>query len=733
MIKKHITCLTLLSIVLLTLFSPLFSLSLFSDSNNVDPKILESRLTKSTGEKRIELLVKLTQHYRDKNPQKAINYGKEGLKLLENVPNLTHHLAFLNNTAWSYIMLGDYDEAQNYGRRALNLSKQNGDNQGYADALNNIGWAYLSKAEYPAAMDNLTRARELYEAQGRREGIAKALDSIGSVYWKLSDHSNALDSMQKAHNIYEELGDKAGIATMNNNMGVIYWEIKDFDKSLEFYLKSMTAYEALGDEAGVAKTLNNIAIIYHDWGDDNVALQHYQRSLKIKARLGIRLGAANTLNNVGELYYDKKDYHRALEYLSQSLEIKKNINDRKGTAGTLTSIARCNRKLGRLDKALKTAHRSRTLAKEIKVTSEIRDAYLELSEIQAALKNYPKSLSLYKKYKELNDSIFNENNSKRIAKAQARFDLQTKEKEIAVLKKDKQLKQMDLDKQIALKYSLLTISLLGIILVFVIYTRYRLKVKTTRALRKEIEDRKRAEAELLKSEKLEAVGILAGGIAHDFNNLLAMILGNISLASEICSRDTEVKKILKGAEKSSMQAAELAQKLLVFSKGGWILPKETALATILDSSAEYHPGLRPLLRHITIPPDLNHIYGDERQLRQVINNLLKNADEAMAETESKHVSISAENISFSEGNEFKLKEGDYVKISFTDNGRGIHPEHLGKVFDPYFSTKDMGTQKGMGLGLTICYAITKKHGGHIRIRSQEGEGTTVELYLPSHP
>lgn len=288
-----------------------------------------------------------------------------------------------------------------------------------------------------------------------------------------------------------------------------------------------------------------------------------------------------------------------------------------------------------------------------------------------------------------------------------------------------------------------TFALVYVIAFFAEWVRDRTQVKMAqkaKELEKTLEDLEKAEAErtrlhdeLLTAKKMEAIGILAGGIAHDFNNLLSVIIGNLGLAlEEIENNPKWVAKILKNAEKASMQATELAQKLTTFSKGGWIVPREITLPMVLKNIEDQNPGMKKILHHTTttIPPGLKPLYGDERYLSQVIQNLLQNADEAAAEP--KQITLEAENVTLKKDNDFELKYGDYIKISIIDNGRGIPGEILGKIFDPYFSTKDNVTQKGLGLGLALCYSIIKKHNGHIAVNSELGKGTTVEFYLPAY-
>ena len=262
----------------------------------------------------------------------------------------------------------------------------------------------------------------------------------------------------------------------------------------------------------------------------------------------------------------------------------------------------------------------------------------------------------------------------------------------------------------------------------------------TKELEKTLEELEEAEAErtrlhdqLLTAKKMEAIGILAGGIAHDFNNLLSVIMGNLGLAlEEIENNPKRAAKMLKNAENASVQATELAQRLITFSRGGWIIRRGITLPALLKIIEVQNPDMMTTLHQTTtiIPADLKSLYGDERYLSQVIQNLLQNADEAAVDP--KQITLEAENVTLKKNNDFELNDGDYVKISIIDNGRGIPDEQIGKIFEPYFSTKNTVTQKGLGLGLAICYSIIKKHNGHIAVKSQVGKGTTVEIYLPAY-
>jgi len=245
----------------------------------------------------------------------------------------------------------------------------------------------------------------------------------------------------------------------------------------------------------------------------------------------------------------------------------------------------------------------------------------------------------------------------------------------------------------------------------------------------DISERKKIEYELEKLRRLESIGILASGVAHDFNNLLTGILGNISLVKQYLDSEDMIFKRLSTAERSCLEAREITSRLITFSKGGEPVKKVTRVQQLLK---EAHC---PLIKDTNItfeynlPDNLYPVEIDEGQIRNVIINILTNAAEAMPE--GGKIDISATNLEITEKDNLPIKEGSYVKVSIRDRGRGIQVEEISRIFDPYFSTKERGVKKGMGLGLTICHSIIRKHEGFITVESMPGAGTTFHLYLPA--
>jgi len=243
---------------------------------------------------------------------------------------------------------------------------------------------------------------------------------------------------------------------------------------------------------------------------------------------------------------------------------------------------------------------------------------------------------------------------------------------------------------------------------------------------RDITEQHRMEAELLKARKLESIGTLAGGIAHDFNNLLAVILGNISFARMLLDDDQKAVKRLDEAEKATIRGKDLSYRLLTFARGGAPVKKLTVIDDVIRDAAELTVSGSTSRCIYNFPDDLYRVQVDEGQIRQVVHNLVMNARESMPDGGT--ITITAENVDLIHP-EGTLTPGRYVHLTIQDTGCGISPEDLERVFDPYFTTKEMGSEKGMGLGLAICYSIVKNHNGYISISSEPGTGTTVSVYI----
>ena len=243
---------------------------------------------------------------------------------------------------------------------------------------------------------------------------------------------------------------------------------------------------------------------------------------------------------------------------------------------------------------------------------------------------------------------------------------------------------------------------------------------------RDVTEKRRLEEEIIKSQKLESLGVLAGGIAHDFNNVLAAIIGNASLARLSISPDDKTYPVLADIEKAALRARKLAQQLLTFAKGGAPVKKVTSLSQIIRDTASFALSGSNVSCVFQLPPDLWQVDADAEQISHAVHNIVINAREAMPR--GGEIRVTGENLSEEDSAALPLARRRHVKISIRDTGVGIPRENLGKIFDPYFTTKE---ERHSGLGLAVAYFVAKKHGGLIVVDSEPEVATTFSIYLPA--
>ncbi len=243
----------------------------------------------------------------------------------------------------------------------------------------------------------------------------------------------------------------------------------------------------------------------------------------------------------------------------------------------------------------------------------------------------------------------------------------------------------------------------------------------------------RMEKEFLMAKKFEAAGIIAGGISHDFNNMLFAITGNIELAMDDIDKSSRGFRCLDQALKTCMAMSRLIHQLLFCSRGSDLTKISVSVADLLHQEADtlLSAFAQKICCEYRFSENLPKIGIDSEQMRRAFRSLISNAIEAIPD--GGKIEIGADSIRTDEDMQIHgvlLEKGQYVRIFISDSGIGISEEDISRIFDPYFSRKQRGPQKGMGLGLTLAYAIIHSHHGKIAVESQKGKGTTFHIYLP---
>ncbi len=242
-----------------------------------------------------------------------------------------------------------------------------------------------------------------------------------------------------------------------------------------------------------------------------------------------------------------------------------------------------------------------------------------------------------------------------------------------------------------------------------------------------IKHSKRDRETLTRLEKLESIGDLAAGIAHDYNNLHTAVMGNLDLARLSTDKNSNAYGFLCCADKALHKAVQLTKQLLTFSLGGTPIKRVVDLKNFFTSTCPLYLSGSNCTLDFDITETLPPISIDTNQISQVMQGLLQNASEAMPAGGT--ITLSAQDVDIDELANPYMPPGKYIKIGISDHGKGINQDIAGRIFDPYFSTKERGTKKGQGLGLSICNSIISKHGGWINFEPNPAGGAFFYFYL----
>jgi len=667
-----------------------------------------------------------------------------------------------------YFRLGDFSLALEYAFKAQELYTNQKDKKGIADIKNLCGIISSASGDYQLGLTYLKEANRRYENIGDKVGLARSYNNIGFTYSYLNKPSEALKYYKKSLQISEEMASNSLLATVLSSIGETYALLKDYQKASTFFNRSLHLAKILDDSNGTAYNLIQIGKIQRKLKQNRVARRTLEKALKIAKAINIKNEIKSANHELSTIFEIDGDYRNAVYHYKEYMKADEAIYLEKNRKKVIETKALYEPE--RNEKKLMLLKKDQQLQQlELAQQENFRVSYLIAILLMLFL-----ALSIYTGYhikakatKILSIEIDkHKQTAKRLKESEEKFRILTEKAMvgICIIQDDtiqyanpaflaifgysqveiqgsnfnRLIHQKDRNKIDLLDIPSPCREFKGItksgrvlhLQSFRVQTDYRGREAIMETVI-DISQRKKIETELQKMRKLESMGILAGNIAHGFQENFSRITELVKKLLIEIEQNSLLNSLVKKLKNTSIKGTQLAQKLITFSEGGMAIHHKINFSDILKRAFATYPQLQQLSYEISISPDLMSIYGDEGELSQVVASLLWNAWEANTGQDLPTISIKAKNLSLSSAADAPLKPGQYVQILVSDKGKGIPPEQLEKVFDPYFSTKDTYHQKGMGLGLAICYSIVKKHNGYIYIKSQENVGTTVELLLPA--
>jgi diguanylate cyclase (GGDEF)-like protein len=417
---------------------------------------LQKELTAADGQERGRILARLTEVFRTDDPQKAIQHGQEALRIFESTPDVSSEVVTLCEMGWAYMELGEYKKAVDHNEKALQLAKTNKDQAGVGRALNNLGVITQRKGQPFDAVDYFNQSLEVRKKLKTQKDIASSLNNLGSVFAiDLDDHDRAIDYYQQALKINQELKDHEATALSLTNLGIVYGLTHDYTKALDYLNKAQELETKYNLKQKLAYTLQHLGEIYSQMGKYEKALQANQQSLEIRNALGEKLAVAGNLNDIGDAYLKLGAVDLAEKKFNEALSLAEQLKDEDSIVENLLSLSKAKRKRGEYQEAESIALKAFKISSPDSSNEAVSKILEELAAAQEGAGNYSAALATHKKFKEVNDSVFKNERSHRLALLESRYELEKRERDVEKLKNERAGVDLQLQRERSQRYLLL--------------------------------------------------------------------------------------------------------------------------------------------------------------------------------------------------------------------------------------------------------------------------------------
>lgn len=397
----------------------------------------------------------------------ASSYGQVTLPANPDLSDTTLVRAWIDSSySLSY---SDPDRSILFSRKALELSRQLDYKKGMAGAHGELGYAYNVKGAFMEAVDQFTKGINQSRAIGDSLELVSQLNDLGTAYKSRNEYDHALKYYFEVLTICEDMELDRGVSASLGNIGLSYFEMGEQDKALTFYRRALEINKRLDNKPSLAVNYNNIGLLYGDEGRYKEALTLHFKALELRRELDYTIEIANSLNNIGRLYMQQDQFGEARDYLDQALKVNGN-RDPELTSIIHENITKNYISAERYDSALVYAQKTLALSRAFGTKLGIKVGYELLVKIHRELGNYKKALENQQQLMVVKDSILNEEKARQIIELQTKYETAQKEKEIAILTKEKEQEMLFRN---AFLVGFILIGIIGLL----VYNRQRLKIK----------------------------------------------------------------------------------------------------------------------------------------------------------------------------------------------------------------------------------------------------------------
>ena len=668
---------------------------------------------------KIDILNALASEYENINPDSSFYFMNQAL-------TRALKISYETGMVDAYIMLGKYtnvslnnceaslqyyDKAQKILEKIIASHKKMGREkmkERLAISLRGTGLTYYKLGNYPLALESHNKSLKIGEELNNKSLIAKSLHNIADVYFMLGNFSKALEWEFKSLKIKEQLNDKNSFASSKNSLGNIYGSLKNYEKALEYYFSviDLIGADEKGDKRFLSLTYINIGIIYILKNEYEKGLDYFLKSLEIIEKYKIKSAYSGCYNNIGNCYVDQGNFNKGLDYFFKGLKMSSGKSD---TSISLKNIASGYLKEKEYKKALPYALAAVASARELKSLNLTKVSEELLSSIYDKLGDSKKALQHYKEFKIANDSLFNEESTKKMTRVEMNDEFENKQ----IIERAKQSKIMalsheELNKQKIIRNSLGGMFVLLLIIAGITILNYRNKSRANKLLALKTEELYQQKTmDLLKQQRLNTMQNLISGqemerqrIAGELHDGIGGALAGIKLKLQninvkIHEENKNLENVILNVDNLYREVRTISHDLAppqlknsVFTEVISQLAQDLRTATSLKISLEFMEEEK-----------LNHISEDVQvAIYRMIQELLKNS---LQHAQCSHVEISLS------------KYDNELNLLLEDNGIGFNTQ-----------------KKASGMGLRNIQARVKALEGEYVIDSKSGRGSAFNITIP---
>lgn len=616
-----------------------------------------------------------------------------------------------------------------YANKLIEIHQKSGDDIALTKVYQSGGALYFRLGNFAKAREYYQQALDKATAQNNTDVQNEINSYLAGIYYAQGNLPLAAETYLRTLRYYESKNDKAALLSILNALGGIYSRQNNFSKALEYNLRALHIYEASSDKFRTLVGYDNIGNIYLRQGNLQKAEEFFNKSLAIYRELNNQAGIASTYYQLGNIAYRQESYSKAISFYKQSIQIGRTLQSQPLIANSALAMANAHAKLKQYPSAISAYQQVIGITKQLNMKIELEEAYRGLSDVYKIMKQQEKATTFGSLSRELKDSLYNDSTIKKLADLQLTYESEKKQKQIELLSKEQQLKELELKRERDSKnfFAYASVALAIVFLILIYFSILNKRIANN--LRKQKNELERKNEEVMKQkEQLNQLNNVKDRffsiISHDLRNNLTTMKLYFDLISNPEYKSSDHSEITRQISGSVENTIDLLENLLVWAsaqiKGVPMHIQKLNLHSLIEENINLHSGTAHH-KNITIEnrsPEDGVALGDIDMINLVLRNLISNAIKFT--NEGGHILVECNTI-----NQEQV-------VSVKDNGIGISKENLDKLFDQHLhpSTKGTGNEKGTGLGLMLCKDFVERNKGKIWVESEKNKGTSFYFSLP---